>query len=65
MKDILIEDEIEKCLDGGITDKREIISTVAKNLGVPRPRVRRVKRHLVEKYKERTVVLNPLRLPDN
>ena len=62
MKDILIEDEIEKCLDGGMTDKREIISKVIESLGVPRPRVRRVKRRLIEKYKERSEILNPMKL---
>lgn len=60
MKDIIIEQGIEKCLDNGMTDKREIISMVVEALGVPRPRVRRVKRGLVEKYKARAEILNPL-----
>ena len=61
MKDILIEDKIEKCLDGGMTDKRDIISKVVESLGVPRPSVRRVKRRLVEKMKIRAEILNPMK----
>ena len=38
-----IRDAIVECIaKGGMTDKREIYSHVVKNLGVPRPTVRRV-----------------------
>lgn len=39
-----IKDAITKYLANGVTDKQEIYSLVVKELGVPRPTVRRVAR---------------------
>ena len=65
MKSVIIEVEIEKCLDRGITDRQEILSKVVEKVGVSRPVIRKIMRDLVQKYKKKTKVLNPLRLPDN
>lgn len=65
MKSVIIEVEIEKYLDIGITDKQEILSKVVEELGVSRPTIRKVMRDLIQKYKKKTKVLNLLRLPDN
>ena len=37
-----IREAIIKCIETGITDKQEIYSHIVKELGVPRPTVRRV-----------------------
>lgn len=42
----VIKDAINLCLEEGLTDKQEIYSRVVKELGVPRPTVRRVARDL-------------------
>lgn len=42
----VIKDAINSCLEEGLTDKQEIYSRVVKELGVPRPTVRRVARDL-------------------
>lgn len=42
----VIKDAINACLEEGLTDKQEIYSRVVKELGVPRPTVRRVARDL-------------------
>ena len=43
---MVIKDAIKACLEEGLTDKQEIYSRVVKELGVPRPTVRRVARDL-------------------
>ena len=41
-----IKRAIESCMDQGMTDKQDIYTRVVKDLGVPRPTVRRVAREL-------------------
>ena len=43
---IVVKEAINSCLAEGLTDKQEIYSKVVKELGVPRPTVRRVARDL-------------------
>lgn len=52
-----IEKEIMLCLNGGMTDKVEIITKVVNALGVPRPTVRRVKAAMLVKLCSHVKVL--------
>ena len=54
----VIKQAIESYLDKGMTDKSDIYSLVVKELGVPRPTVRRIARDLRHEYANKIKILN-------
>jgi len=52
-----IKEAINSYLDKGVTDKQDIYSKVVKELGVPRPTVRRVARDLRNELLEKIKIL--------
>jgi len=61
----IIKQEIEKCIDEGMTDKRKIYTKVVDKLGVARPTVRRCARTLIQDWTRKVRVLTSDLEPDN
>lgn len=60
---IIIESEVNKLLDSGLTDKQLIIQRVVENLGLPRPTIRRVIRDMRNDMMKKIKILQPDNTP--
>lgn len=55
-----IRQELEKLIDNGETDIQKIYTIICEKHGVPRPTVRRVKNHMLNKMKKRVQILDTI-----
>jgi transcription initiation factor TFIIIB Brf1 subunit/transcription initiation factor TFIIB len=56
-KRFIVKKEIDKLMDAGMTDNRQIYTRIVKDLGIPRPTVRRIAREMKLELEKKVKIL--------